>query len=185
MSKSFCLSFFLHYPVQTFCRHPARTLKSPDYMTALNLKQLNAYIEFRTTVGIDTARQAVLINAPPAGLTPVQAAKFTARFLNGDSVVVPILPAEGGLPIHGANRLRYRPQVPASAQPIDLLVSYDDERTIFMNRVWSDRKRGYGVGLQAFYHQVAMSYLNIQKIHTDEFLTGKGDYQLQKLHNRK
>jgi len=144
------------------------------------MKSLNAYIEFRTTAGINTVRLAFLTNTAPAGLTPAQAAKFTARFLNGDWVVVPLLPAEGGLPIHGVNRLRYRPQVPASAQPVDLLVAYDDERVIFMNKVWSDRQRGYGVGLQAFYHQVAMSYLNIQKVHTDEFLTSKGDYQLQK-----
>jgi transposase InsO family protein len=149
-------------------------------MTTRNLKNLNAYSELKTTAGINTVRQAILANAVPAGLTPAQAAKFTTRFLNGNWIVVPLLPAEGGLPIHGANRLRYRPQVPASAQPINLLVAYDDERAIFMNRVWNDRQRGYGVGLQAFYHQVAMSYLNIKKIHTDEFLTSKGDYQLQK-----
>lgn len=148
-------------------------------MAVRNLKRLNAFPELKTNAGIDTVRQAVLVNAAPPGMTPIQTAKFAARYLN-NWVVVPLLPAEGGLPIHGANRLRYRPQVPASAQPIDLLVAYDDERDIFMNKVWNDRQRGYGVGLQAFYHQVAMSYLNIQKVHTDEFLTSKGDYQLQK-----
>jgi transposase InsO family protein len=149
-------------------------------MTTRNLKNLNAYTEFRTNAGIDMVRQAVSTNTAPAGLTPARTAKFIARYLNNNWVVVPILPAEGGLPVHGVNRLRYRPQVPAAAPRIDLLVAYDDERNIFMDMVWNDRKRGYGVGLQAFYHQVAMSYLNIQKIHTDEFLTGKGDYQIQK-----
>jgi transposase InsO family protein len=49
-----------------------------------------------------------------------------------------------------------------------------------MTLVWNDRRRGFGVGLQAFYHQLAMSYLNIKKTHTDAFLTSKGDYQIQK-----
>ena len=150
-------------------------------MAARNLRSLNAFPELKTNAGINAVRQAVFFNAAPAGLNPVQVAKFTGRFLNGDWVVVPLLLGEGGIATHGANRLRYRPNVPASAQPIDLLVAYDDERNRFMDKVWSDRKRGYGVGLQAFYHQVAMSYLNIQKIYTDAFLTGKGDYQIQKI----
>jgi transposase InsO family protein len=60
------------------------------------------------------------------------------------------------------------------------LVAYPDERTIFMERIWSDRRRGYGLGLQSFYWQISLSHLNIQKRYTDEFLTGKGDYQIQK-----
>jgi len=78
-------------------------------MAARNLKRLNAFPELKTNAGIDTVRQAVLVNAAPPGMTPIQTAKFAARYLN-NWVVVPLLPAEGGLPIHGANRLRYRPQ---------------------------------------------------------------------------
>jgi hypothetical protein len=149
-------------------------------MTTRNLKRLNAYPEFRTDAGIDTVRTAVINQAPPAGLTPARAARFTARFLNPSWVVLNLPAAQRGGPGHGANRLRYRPPVPAGAPQINLLVAYQNERNNFMTRVWDDRRRGYGVGLQAFYHQVALSYLNIQKIHTDEFLTGKGDYQIQK-----
>ena len=154
--------------------------QSIKQMATRNLKNLNAYPEFRTDAGINAVRAAVIAQAPPAGLTPARAARFTARFLNPSWVVVPLPAAQAGAPGHGGNRLRYRPPVPAGAPAINLLVAYQNERTRFMTRVWGDRRRGYGVGLQAFYHQVAMSYLNIQKIHTDEFLTGKGDYQIQK-----
>jgi transposase InsO family protein len=65
------------------------------------------------------------------------------------------------------------------------LVYILDERVPFMTRVWGDIRRGYGVGLQAFYHQVAMSYLNIQKTHTDAFLKSKGDYNIQKTPQKK
>ena len=51
-------------------------------MTTRNLKNLNAYPEFRTDAGINAVRAAVIAQAPPAGLTPARAARFTARFLN-------------------------------------------------------------------------------------------------------
>jgi len=153
-------------------------------MTARNLKSINAYTEFRTDAGIDIVRAAVAAGNPPAGLTPARSARFTARYLNNDWVVsnLPALVPPGS---HGLNRLRYRPQLANGTPPIDLVVAYSDERTPFMTAVWNDRRRGYGVGLQAFYYQVATSYLNIQKIYTDDFLTGKGDYQIQKTPQRK
>jgi len=43
------------------------------------------------------------------------------------------------------------------------------------------------IGLQALYYQVALSYWNIQKKYTDEFLRSKGSYKLkiQKLQFKK
>lgn len=130
-------------------------------MAVRNLKELNSYEEFKTQAGIDTVRNAVINNVAPPG---VNQAKFNQRFLNGDWVVV-------------ANRLRY--------QAGNLLVAYPQERQGFMAQIWGDPTRGYGVGLQAFYHQTAMSFLNVQKRVTDEFLRGKGDYQIQKVPQRK
>jgi hypothetical protein len=56
-------------------------------MTTLNLKQLNAYPEFRTNAGINTVRNAVQANAAPLGLTPLQTDRFTANFLNSEWAV--------------------------------------------------------------------------------------------------
>jgi hypothetical protein len=139
-----------------------------------NLKTIQAYPEFQTLAGINTVRAAVQANAVPANLTPTQTARFTAKFLNGEWAVENTPAALQGV-AHGNQRLKYRPNA-----AINLLVAYPDERTIFMERIWSDRRRGYGLGLQSFYWQVSLSHLNIQKRFTDEFLTGKGDYQIQK-----
>ena len=133
---------------------------------ARDLKRINAYPEFRTAAGIDGVRTAVLAGNPPPG-TPNQQARFAAKYLNPSWVVTNVPAAPAG---HGANRLRYRP-----AAGIDLLVVYPDEKQASMALVYSDIRRGLGVGLQAFYQQVAMSYLNIKKSETDAFLRGQGD----------
>jgi transposase InsO family protein len=145
-----------------------------------NLKQINAYREFQNAAGINQVRLAVLGNVPPAGLTPAQTNRFTQKYLNGDWVVVPIPQNKQGSAGHPNSRLKYRP-----TQNINLLVAYPDERQNFMDRIWKDRKRGLGLGLQAFYSQVAMSHLNIQKAFTDDFLMSKGNYQIQKVPIRK
>ena len=54
-----------------------------------------------------------------------------------------------------------------------------------MTRIFKDRKKGLGIGLQAFYYQVTLSYLNIQKKYTDQFLRSKGNYEIQKLQFKK
>ena len=74
----------------------------------------------------------------------------------------------------------YRPN-----NKISLIVSYPDKRNIYMTRIFRDRKRGVGIGLQAFYYQVTLSYLNIQKKYTDEFLRSKGNYEIQNFNLKK
>jgi len=59
-----------------------------------------------------------------------------------------------------------------------LLVAYPLEHQAFIANVFNDRQRGYGVGLTAFYQQVAMSYLGITKQETDLYLKSKGNYQI-------
>ena len=50
-----------------------------------------------------------------------------------------------------------------------------------MTSILKDRQKSLGIGLQAFYYQVALLYLNIQKKYTDFFLRSKGNYEIQKL----
>jgi hypothetical protein len=143
---------------------------------ARDLKRINAYPEFRTAAGIDGVRAAVVAGIPPLG-SPIQQARFAAKFLNPSWIVTNVPAAPAG---HGANRLRYRP-----AAGIDLLVVYPNEKQASMALVYNDIRRGLGIGLNAYYQQVAMSYLNIKKSETDEFLKNQGDYQIDKIPQRK
>jgi len=148
-----------------------------------NLSSINAYPEFRTGAGVDMVRQAVLTNTVPAHLTNQQANRFTQKFLNNEWAVTLLHHTQRGNANHPNTRLKY---VPPSTNPvINLLVSYPDERQVFMNRIFSDKRRGFGTGLQSFYHQISLTHLNIQKRYTDEYLEGKGDYQVQKQPSRK
>jgi transposase InsO family protein len=140
-----------------------------------NLKTVNMYPELRTDGGIDMVKTAVQSQQAPPQLNAAQRRRFTDKFLTPEWVVVNVPAGDIGVATHGNPRLKYQPNARTS-----LLVSYPNERDIFMERIWSDPTRGYGVGLHAFYLQVSLSYLNIQKRYTDAFLKGKGDYQIQK-----
>jgi hypothetical protein len=50
-----------------------------------------------------------------------------------------------------------------------------------MTIIFRDRKRCLAIGLQAFYFQVTLSFVNNQKKFTDELLRSKGNYEIQKL----
>ena len=141
-----------------------------------NLKEINAYVEFRTADGINQVRTAVQTNTLPAGSTQLQSDKFNDRFLSGDFIVENVPPTLQGNQEYGNPRLKYRID-----QQNKFLVSYPDERLFYIDRIWRNRKRGLGLGLQAFYLQVAQSHLNIQKKYTDAFLKSKGNYQIQKV----
>ena len=121
-------------------------------MLITNLKELQSYREFQTTASINLVRTAVINNIAPAGLAPIQTNRFNEKFLNNEWQVVNIPLDRRANPAHGVNRLVYKPN-----NKISLIVSYPDER------IFKDRKKGLGIGLQAFYYQVALSYLNIQK----------------------
>ena len=99
-------------------------------------------------------KTAVINNVAPAGLKQIQTNRFNQIFLNNEWQVVNIPLDRPANPAHGLNRLMYRPN-----NKISLIVSYPDKRNIYMTRIFRDRKRGLGIGLQAFYYQVALSYL--------------------------
>ena len=61
---------------------------------------------------------------------------------------------------------------------ITLEVVLPSERQAKIQVVYDDIQRGLGVGLSAFYHQIAMTYLNIPKQYTDDFLRSQSDYIL-------
>ena len=54
-----------------------------------------------------------------------------------------------------------------------------------MARIYNENRRGLGVGLSAFYNQILLTHLNIQKRYTDNFLRSKGNYQIAKTPVRK
>ena len=144
-------------------------------MLLRNLKELQAYPNFKTVGGINQVKEAVRTNTMPVGLTRVQRVKFRERFLDGDFVVEDVLTGEISRPSYGKKRLKYR------VDDKTFIVAYPDERDYILERIWNDPRRGYGVGLQAFYLQVAQSHLNVQKKYTDDFLKDKGDYKIQKV----
>ena len=92
-------------------------------------------------------RTAIINNVAPAGLTQIQTNRFNEKFLNNEWQVVNIPLDRRANPAHGVNRLVYKPN-----DKISLIVSYPDERNIYMTRIFKDRKKGLGMGLQAFYY---------------------------------
>jgi len=144
-----------------------------------NSKMLNSYPEFRTSAGINAVKFSVLNNQVPNILTPEQAQRFAQKFLNNEWIVEDV-PANEITANHPNPRLVYAPN-----ENVALVVSHPNERNIIMERIYNDNTRGLGTGLSAFYNQVLLSHLNIQKRYTDEFLRSKGNYQIAKTPVRK
>jgi hypothetical protein len=122
---------------------------------------LQSYREFQTTASINLVRTAVINEIAPAGLTQTQTNRFDQKFLNNEWEVVNIPLDRRANSARGIHRLVNKPN-----DKISLIVSYPDEKNIYMTRIFRDRKKSLGIGLQAFYDQVALSYLSIQKTYT-------------------
>ena len=90
-------------------------------------------------------------------------------------MIVEDIPLNEITPQHPNPRLVYTPN-----ESIALVVTYPDERTTIMERIRNDNSRGLGVGLSAFYNQILLTHLNIQKRYTDAFLSSKVNYQIAK-----
>lgn len=131
------------------------------YMTSRELKRLNNYPEFRTDGDIDDIIDFVANNVLPAGLNARRTARYNRKFGAGSGFVVR----------NNNTRLFYKPN-----PDIDIEVIKPTNRQARIQAVFNDVRRGLGTGLGAFYHQIAMSYLNIPKTLTDEFLRQQGDY---------
>lgn len=130
-------------------------------MTSRELKRLNHYPEFSTDNSIADIITFINTGGVPAGLNAQQTARYVQRFGPGSGFVV----------VPNPNRLFYNPNA-----NINVEVVKPTDRQARIQVVYNDIQRGLGTGLNAFYHQVAMSYLNITKRLTDEFLRRQGDY---------
>ena len=144
-----------------------------------NPKVIQSYPEWRTNAGINAVKDAVMNNQVPGLLNQEQAERFAEKFLNGEWIVEDV-PANDITAAHQNPRLVYTPN-----EDIALVVCHPDEREIIMERIYRDNTRGLGLGLSAFYNQILLSHLNIQKRYTDAFLRSKGNYQIAKTPVRK
>ena len=135
---------------------------SKEKGASVKLRALNSIPEFKTREGIDEVKSIFINQEFPDDYSNKEIHKFTNKFRDFDV---------------DNNQLIYR--------PAKLRVVYPDEREDAMKKVFEDKKRGLGLGLNAFYHQVCMSYLNIQKKHTDAFLENQGEYRVQKIQKKR
>lgn len=132
-------------------------------MSSRELKRLNHYPEFRTNAGINSIIHFIVNGVFPAGLNARQTARYNQKFGAGSGFVVR----------HHNQDLFYNPNV-----NIDLEVVRPNLRQARIQAIYNDIQRGLGNGLNTFYHQIAMSYLNITKALTDDFLRSQGDYKV-------
>jgi hypothetical protein len=137
-------------------------------MTSRELKRLNHYPEFKTNNGIDSIINFIQNGINPANLNARQIARFNTKFGAGSGFVVNV--------VNGNHTLFYNPNA-----NINLEVVRPTQRDNVIQSIYDDIQRGLGTGLGQFYHQIAMSYLNIPKTLTDDFLRKQGDYIVAKI----
>ena len=130
-------------------------------MTSRELKRLNHYPEFSTDAGINSIISFIANGVLPAGFNARQTARYNQKFGAGSGFVV-----------RNQNQdLFYNPN-----PNINLEVVRPNQIQGRIQQVYNDVQRGLGNGLGAFYHQIAMTFLNITKAETDDFLRSQGDY---------
>jgi len=137
-------------------------------MTTTQLKTLNHYPEFLTSLAIDGVINFINNGILPANLNARQAARYQQKFAANAGFVTRA--------IHGNQELFYNPNA-----NYDLEVVRPANRLARIHLIYNDIQRGLGLGLNAMYHQIAMSYLNIPKAITDQFLKEQGDYQVTRI----
>ena len=140
-------------------------------MTTRELKRLNHYPEFKTDADINNIIHFQRTGDFPNGLNARQRRDYNRKF-----------GPESGFEVR-QNSLFYHPNLP-NRQPgdeINLEVVKPADREEKIKEIYVDIKRGLGTGLNAFYHQVCMSYLNIPKQVTDDFLRSQGDYIVRRI----
>jgi hypothetical protein len=140
-------------------------------MTTRELKRLNHYPEFKTDAGIDAILDFKRTGNTPQGLNSRQATRYRKKYGNESGFVVE------------NNALFYRPVLPNRNPDLEihLEVVKPSQREVKIKEIYEDVRRGLGTGLDAFYHQVAMSYLNIPKPETDAFLRKQGNYLVSRI----
>lgn len=131
------------------------------------LNRLNHYPDFANNNGINIAIDFIQHDNLPPGFDARQTARMHVKFGAGSGFVVR----------HG--RLYYNPNA-----NINLEVVRPAQRNARIQEIYDDPTRGLGLGLGAFYKQIAQSYLNIPKPVTDEFLKQQSNYQIQRVPRR-
>jgi hypothetical protein len=137
-------------------------------MTSRELRRLNNYPEFRTNAGINDIILFIANGVLPPLLDQGQTARFIQKFGAGSGFVV------------RHHTLFYNPNA-----NIDLEVVRPHNRLARIQAIYNDVQRGLGIGLSSFYHQIAMTYLNIPKVITDRFLRSQGDYLVARVPHKK
>ena len=138
-------------------------------MTTTELKRLNNYPEIKTDAGINSIIQYINLNILPVGMNPQETARWTEKYGINSGFIT--------RNINANQELFYNPL----HTTVDLEVVRPADRQAAIQSIFDDVTRGMGVGLSAFYHQICMSFLGINKATTDEFLRRQGDYQVQRL----
>ena len=130
-------------------------------MSSTRLRTLNSYPEFRTNASINGIINFIVNGIPPAGLNARQLQRYNQKF-----------GVNSGFVTRNNNQdLFYNPNA-----NINLEVVRPVDRQNAIQQIYDDPQQGLGKGLSTFYHQIAMSYLNISKVLTDAFLRKQGDY---------
>ncbi|NDB81572.1 MAG: transposase [Alphaproteobacteria bacterium] len=139
-------------------------------MTTRQLKKLNHYKDFQTDQGINNIMHFVENQQYPAGLNTRQKLAYSRKYGQNSGFVFERR--------NQSEVLYYRPQLPNREpnEAINLEVVKPSQRTQKMQEIYDDIRKGLGTGLTAFYHQVAMKYLNIRKQDSNAFLKKQGDY---------
>ena len=142
-------------------------------MTTRELKKLNKYPEFESNSGIDGIIDFIAsdYNDYPERLTTRrQKNRYFEKF-----------GAESYFEVRNVNGVPTLFYHPVARINLEVARPSQREREAIMQRIYNDPVRGLGIGLGQFFHQVAMSYLNIPKKVTDEFLKRQGDYTVTRL----
>lgn len=130
----------------------------PEFKTNEGIEKIIAYIES------DYAR------IPDEYNTPAKRRRYEEKFGGGSGFDVRV-------------RGNYRRNVSLIYRPFndnvaELEVVKPNERLRKIEEIYNDIDKGLGLGINAFYSQIAMNYLNIPKQMTSDFLKRQGNYQI-------
>jgi hypothetical protein len=132
---------------------------------SIEIKKLNAYPDFRTDEGIRTVMRYVNNHNNLPNLPPRQLNRFIQKF-NDDWIV------EG-------THLYYSPTTNGEVvNRIKLLVVPPNDRDEILAELYDDETKGLSLGLNAFYNQVSINYLNINQNYCNDWLRRNGNYQV-------
>lgn len=138
--------------------------------TTFRLHSLNQYPQLKTDAGIDGIIDFINSNYTqfPNNLNQArQRTRYMEKFGQNS-----------GFRVENNNVLVYHPN---NNQPARLIVSRVADQQQNLQQIYDDTEKGLGLGLNAFYSQVARNFLNIKKQLSSQFLKRQGNYQIMKI----